>query len=59
MSKALNVRLRKEHELTTKKKKDVLLRRILTGILQFGGVSVASALPGARPLLRNCRCSGK
>jgi hypothetical protein len=42
MSKALNLRLRREHELTTKKKEDVILRRIVTDILQFGSVSVAS-----------------
>jgi hypothetical protein len=50
MSKALNLRLRREHELTTKKKEDAVLRRIVTDILQFGSVSVASALPDARPL---------
>ena|SRR5438105_4234572 len=30
MSKALNLRLRKEHELTMRKKEDAILRRIVT-----------------------------
>jgi hypothetical protein len=50
MSKVLNLRLRREHELTTKKKEDAILRGIVTDILQFGSVSVASVLPDARPL---------
>jgi hypothetical protein len=34
----------------TTKKEDAILRRIVTDILQFGGVSVVGALPDARPL---------
>ena len=44
MSKALNLRLRRVHELTMKKKEDAIPRRIVTDILQFGSVCVVSAL---------------